>query len=80
MGTQNSNGDLAMSPIMIRCPKTGRPVSTGIEIEHGDFRRLPNVRARMRCPACGQEHVWRRSAAWLEREPRLVSPAQIEAA
>jgi hypothetical protein len=69
-----------MSPIMIRCPKTGHAVSTAIEIEHNDFRRLPNVRARMRCPACGQEHVWRKSAAWLEGEPRLVSSMEIEAA
>jgi hypothetical protein len=26
----------------------------------------------MVCPACGQEHVWTKSSAWLSGEPRLV--------
>lgn len=61
-----------MSAVMIRCPTTGRAVSTAIETEPDDFRRLPPIAARMRCPACGQEHVWRTSSAWLEGEPKLV--------
>jgi predicted RNA-binding Zn-ribbon protein involved in translation (DUF1610 family) len=61
-----------MSSVMIRCPTTGRTVSTEIETEPGVFRQLPNIRARMRCPACGREHVWRVSEAWLAGEPRLV--------
>jgi len=64
-----------MSSMMIRCPTTARPVSTGIEIEPSVFRKLPNLRARMLCPACGQEHVWRTSEAWLAGEPRLVEGA-----
>ena len=50
-----------MSSVMIRCPITGRPVSTAIEIEPSVFRKLPKVAARMLCPACGQEHVVERS-------------------
>lgn len=61
-----------MSAVMIRCPSTGRAVSTEIETEPGDFRRLPSIRAKMRCPACGQEHVWLTSSAWLEGRPRLL--------
>jgi endogenous inhibitor of DNA gyrase (YacG/DUF329 family) len=61
-----------MSSVMIRCPNTGRPVSTAIEIEPSVFRMLPKVSARMRCPACGQEHVWAVSSAWLANGPRLV--------
>ena len=64
-----------MSSMMIRCHTTGRPVSTAIEIEPSVFRKLPNLRARMLCPACGQEHVWRTSEAWLAGEPRLVEGA-----
>ncbi len=59
---------------MIRCPVTGQPVTTGIETERAVLRRLPKVAARMHCPACGQEHIWNVSAAWLAGEPRLVEP------
>jgi hypothetical protein len=60
---------------MIRCPDTGRAVSTAIEIEPDVFRKLPNLRARMLCPACGQEHGWMTKSAWLAGEPRLVQQA-----
>jgi hypothetical protein len=70
-----------MSSVMIKCPSTGRPVSTAIEVEPSVFRKLPKVAARMYCPACGQEHVWTTRSAWLSGEPRLVEPARpIEAA
>lgn len=62
-----------MSTVMIRCPSTGTAVSTEIETELGDFRRLPHIMAKMRCPACGQEHAWLTSSAWLEGTPRLLS-------
>jgi hypothetical protein len=61
-----------MSSVMIRCPITGDSVSTEIETEPTVFRKLPNVAARMRCPACGEEHVWMTSSAWLSTGPRLV--------
>jgi endogenous inhibitor of DNA gyrase (YacG/DUF329 family) len=64
-----------MSSMMIRCPTTGRPVSTAIEIEPSVFRKLPNLRAHMLCPACGQEHGWMTKSAWLAGEPRLVEGA-----
>jgi predicted RNA-binding Zn-ribbon protein involved in translation (DUF1610 family) len=72
-----------MSSVMIRCPNTGHAVSTEIETEPSVFHKLPNMRARMHCPACGREHVWRTHDAWLEGEPRLVEtmrPVRTEAA
>jgi len=45
-----------MGAVMIRCPRTGRAVSTAIETEPAVFSRLPEVAGRMRCPDCGQEH------------------------
>jgi endogenous inhibitor of DNA gyrase (YacG/DUF329 family) len=72
-----------MSAVMIRCPATGRAVSTAIETEASVFRKLPKVVGRMQCPACGQDHAWTVSSAWLAGEPRLVEPARpskIEAA
>jgi endogenous inhibitor of DNA gyrase (YacG/DUF329 family) len=69
-----------MSSVMIKCPTTGQPVSTEIEIESSVFRSLPEVASRMRCPACGQEHVWLTSSAWLEGVPRLVPNSKTAAA
>jgi hypothetical protein len=65
-----------MSSVMIRCPASGRPVSTGIETEPAVFRRLPKVAARMRCPDCGQEHVWNIDVAWLAGEPLPAMPEE----
>ena len=71
-----------MSLVMIRCPTTGRPVSTAIETEPSVFRSLPKLAAKMRCPACGLEHAWMTNTAWLSNEPRLVARGEqkIEAA
>ena len=72
-----------MSLVMIRCPVTGRAVSTAIETEAVTFRKLPPVAARMHCPACDRDHKWTINSAWLAGEPRLVTPlrpSKIEAA
>ena len=68
-----------MSSVTIRCPNTGRPVPTGVETEPGVFRKLPKINVRMLCPACGQEHAWTVSCAWLADEPELPG-AKTEAA
>jgi hypothetical protein len=49
--------------IMIRCPATGREVSTGIEVISTD--QLPVVSARLVCPVCGRVHEWTKQVAWL---------------
>jgi hypothetical protein len=60
-----------MSEVMIRCPNTGRAVSTAIETEPYVLRTLPRLAARMNCPACGQEHKWVTDEAWLAEEPLI---------
>ena len=67
-----------MSPVMIKCPVTGRAVSTAIETEPNSFRRLPKVTAHMRCPACGRDHEWTISSAWLSGEPRVVAQRPMQ--
>ena len=52
-----------MGIIMIKCPATGREVSTGIETM--DIEELPPVTAKMVCPACGRVHDWIMTSAWL---------------
>jgi hypothetical protein len=56
-----------MSTVMIRCPHTGRAISTGIEIDLDSFRSLPTVGSQVECPACGGHHVWKPSDAWLSQ-------------
>ena len=67
-----------MSLVMIKCPVTGRAVSTAIETEASSFRRLPQVTAHMRCRACGCDHEWTVSSAWLSGEPRLVTQGRVQ--
>jgi hypothetical protein len=69
-----------MSSVMIRCPATGRAVSTAIETEPSVFRKLPRVVAFMHCPACAQDHAWTVSCAWLSGEPEPVELLKAEAA
>jgi endogenous inhibitor of DNA gyrase (YacG/DUF329 family) len=64
-----------MAVMMIKCPITGEAVSTGIEIEADAFQELPDVSARMNCPACGRQHAWRRIDAWLADISTPTRPA-----
>jgi hypothetical protein len=56
-------GELKVGIIVVLCPKTGQEISTGIEIEPGDFLLLPPVAGPVQCPLCGDEHSWLPSAA-----------------
>src|SRR5262245_54441771 len=51
--------------IMINCPTTGRPVSTGILTDEDSYSRLSPLPGAMHCPDCGQHHDWAISYAWL---------------
>jgi hypothetical protein len=41
---------------VIECPNTGQTVSTKVR-ESGQARTIIRA-ARLRCPACGEEHAW----------------------
>jgi hypothetical protein len=56
-------GESNVGMIVIRCPKTGQEVSTGIEIQPENFQLLPPVAGRVHCPLCGEEHSWLPSTA-----------------
>jgi len=36
--------------VMVRCPNTGRELSTGIEMDAATFSQLPDVRSNMSAP------------------------------
>ncbi|MDP9137587.1 MAG: hypothetical protein M3N38_05355 [Pseudomonadota bacterium] len=64
-----------MCMITTRCPRTWREIATGIDTDPDTFKNLPDVLARLSCPACGEEHFWRTSEAWLSLEPPRTGAA-----
>jgi hypothetical protein len=67
-----------MGVVAMRCPRTGREVPTGAEMEREEFQNLRPMIYRMRCPACGSEHVWSKGTA-LWRGALAESPAVSQA-
>jgi len=67
-----------MVHVMIRCPKTGSDVNTGVQLvrrDDADVLSLDDLEIHetiMNCPACGEQHVWGRSEAFLAGEPAAI--------
>ncbi|MFZ0608175.1 MAG: hypothetical protein WBD53_20775 [Xanthobacteraceae bacterium] len=69
-----------MLQIMLACVRTGRFVPTGIKTDIDTFAALPDVPARIDCPACGCTHYWTKGETWIctaEGGPRAALPAEI---
>ena len=64
-----------MTALMVRCPSTGRELSTGIDTDGIDH--LPKVGTRMRCPLCGEEHFWTSKGRMVRGISPRTSPASI---
>jgi hypothetical protein len=74
MGHLNHEEEGIMGVLMIKCPSTGRAISTGIEMSA--VERLPIVIATAKCSACGRVHEWTVNDAWLAEggyEYRMIS-------
>jgi hypothetical protein len=54
-----------MSSLMIRCPRTGLDVWTGIETDPKSLEKIPDAFYYTPCPHCGFEHLWWSDEAWL---------------
>jgi len=58
-----------MAIVTIMCPRTGKQVSTGIELDLFAFNALPIARHfATRCWVCGGEHEWSKRWATLVDE------------
>ena len=51
--------------VMVRCPTTGRELSTGVEMDAATFEQLPDIHSLIKCPVCGLDHTWSMREAWL---------------
>lgn len=67
-----------MGTVMIKCPQTGREISTGFEADPTHFRAMPVFFARSYCPICRTEHEWFAKEAWVcEANPGRASLARV---
>ncbi len=64
-----------MGVVMIRCPKTQIPISTGIRAERSSFNRSPVFFGCTHCPICGVNHDWFARDAWLYEEADHLNSA-----
>jgi hypothetical protein len=55
-----------MAILLIKCPHTDRPISTGLEVDPETFAKLPDILSHVKCPECGLKHTWWTREAWLE--------------
>ena len=65
-----------MPVLMIRCPNTGREVSTGLNLAADSFASLPDKLVTSSCPVCGSDHTWLKcDARFVEGE--LPDPSEL---
>jgi hypothetical protein len=55
-----------MGIVMIRCPATGRGISTGMKADRLHFECSPVFFAQSYCRFCRSEHQWFAKDAWVE--------------
>jgi hypothetical protein len=54
-----------MGTVTIRCPKTGKCISTGMEASRAAFGLMPVFFGRTFCPSCRISHEWFARNAWV---------------
>ncbi len=54
---------------MIRCPKTGKPLPTGIAADQSSFDSSQFVDNSVNCPHCGGTHTWNKPDAFFSESP-----------
>jgi hypothetical protein len=59
-----------MAVVMIKCPRTGHDIPTGIEMTRTEFARAPVFFARVYCPRCRCQHEWFAKDAWVCDSPQ----------
>jgi hypothetical protein len=65
-----------MGAVMIRCPRTGQHIRTGMIADRRSFESTPVFFAQAYCPICLTEHEWFAKDAWVcEHEPQLSEEA-----
>jgi hypothetical protein len=72
-----------MGIVMVKCPKTGRAIPTGMEADRSSFQCVPVFFSRVYCPICQIHHEWFAKDAWvreLDRRLKASTPRGFAAA
>ena len=48
-----------MGMLFIRCPVTGKSISTGVRTDAEGLSKMPNLVQYAHCPHCMSDHAWR---------------------
>ncbi len=67
-----------MGMLMIRCPKTGRAISTGTYVEIPAFRSAPVFFSRTYCLHCHAMHEWFARDAWVRESEHSECECKCE--
>lgn len=59
-----------MGMVMVKCPKTGHAIPTGIKTDRESFARSAVFFSRTRCVICHTDHPWFAREAWVD-EPSI---------
>jgi hypothetical protein len=62
-----------MPAVFTKCPVTGQPIDTGVDIDDVSFVRLPSFLGRVFCPHCQIDHEWTKDKAWMEDQDQPSS-------
>lgn len=55
-----------MGTVMIKCPDTGKMLSTGIGMDKASFASASLSKNGVKCPHCGKTHIWDKKDAWVQ--------------
>jgi hypothetical protein len=59
-----------MGTLVFVCPTTGHEVSTGVEVDRSNYKRLSRTKTAVFCPRCRKNHILAAIWAWLVDEVR----------
>ena len=54
--------------MMITCPRTGKPVSTGHSSDSKSFSAIGAEGNKSRCSSCGGTHMWAKKDTWVAED------------
>jgi hypothetical protein len=57
-----------MPEVLIRCPVTGKDISTGISLKAEVFLKV-DLHQSIKCSHCGMQHSWSKDDAFLKVPP-----------
>jgi len=63
--------------LMLRCPRTGRDYSIGVEMDPASFSSLPATQMTAHCPHCGERHRWIPNEAKLKRDEVTIAHRRL---